>query len=118
MTCAAGAAGNGHDRAARDRLLVSYLPLVRRVAARYRGIGLPYEDLVQEGSLGLLEAIAQYDETRGVAFEFPFHSLNRHARNPLLCPAATRVQQCDDPPNGIEQIDRATIRDVDAKTHP
>src|SRR5438046_844015 len=59
----------GRRGRARVRLLVPYLPLVRRVAARYRGIGLPYEDLVQEGSLGLLEAIAQYDETRGVAFE-------------------------------------------------
>lgn len=42
--------------------------LVRRLASRYRNLGLPYEDLVQEGSLGLLDAIERFDRTRGAAF--------------------------------------------------
>jgi RNA polymerase sigma factor (sigma-70 family) len=57
------------DLRARDRLVVSQLGLVRSVASRYGGLGLEYDDLVQEGSLGLLDAIERYDASRGVPFE-------------------------------------------------
>lgn len=68
----------------RDEVLVANLPLVRRVAARYRGMGLPYDDLVQEGSLGLLDAIEHFDESRGVAFEAYAHfRVQRAIRNAL-----------------------------------
>src|SRR5262245_40563319 len=77
------AAAHG-DRGARDRLLVLNLPLVRRVAARYRGVGLPYDDLVQEGSLGLLDAIDHYDEERGVNFDaYARFRVQRAIRNAL-----------------------------------
>jgi RNA polymerase primary sigma factor len=49
------------DRRARERLVGAHLGLVRSIARRYRGLGLPLEDLVQEGSIGLLDAIARYD---------------------------------------------------------
>lgn len=42
--------------------------LVRSVAGRYRELGLPVEDLVQEGAIGLLEAIDRYDPANGAAF--------------------------------------------------
>jgi RNA polymerase sigma factor (sigma-70 family) len=42
---------------------------VRGVAVRYRGLGIPYDDLVQEGALGLLEALERYDVSRGIAFD-------------------------------------------------
>jgi RNA polymerase primary sigma factor len=42
--------------------------LVRSIAGRYRELGLPVEDLVQEGAIGLLEAIDRYDPTNGAAF--------------------------------------------------
>jgi len=57
------------DRAARARLVELYLPLVRRVAVRYGGLGLPQEDLVQEGVIGLLDAVARYDPGRNPSFE-------------------------------------------------
>lgn len=57
------------DRRARERLVASHLDLVRSVAMHYRGLGLPFEDLVQEGSLGLLEAIELYDPDRGADFD-------------------------------------------------
>lgn len=56
------------DRRARELLLVESLPLVRGVASRYRGAGLPFDDLVQEGSVGLLEAIEDFDPDVGVEF--------------------------------------------------
>ncbi len=48
-----------------DRLM----PLVAQVARRYGGLGTPVEDLVQVGSIGLLNAVANFDSQRGVKFE-------------------------------------------------
>ena len=65
-----------------------HLPLVRKVAARYRGAGLPYDDLVQEGSIGLLEAIERYDERCGVPFEsYARFRIHRAIRNALTARA-------------------------------
>jgi RNA polymerase primary sigma factor len=103
------AAANG-NRDARDRVLVSNLPLVRRVAARYRGVGLPYEDLVQEGSLGLLDAIEHYDEQRGVGFDaYARFRVQRAIRNALT----ERARLVRLPKHIIERrrlIDRETAR--------
>ncbi|HZQ16152.1 MAG TPA: sigma-70 family RNA polymerase sigma factor [Gaiellaceae bacterium] len=59
----------GGDAAAEQRLVALHLPLVRAVAARYAGLGLPLEDLVQEGCLGVLAAARRWDPDRGVPFE-------------------------------------------------
>jgi RNA polymerase primary sigma factor len=66
------------------REVEEHLPLVRKIAARYRGAGLPYDDLVQEGSIGLLEAIDRYDERYGVPFEsYARFRIHRAIRNAL-----------------------------------
>ena len=57
------------DPRARERLVAEHLGIVRSVASHYRNLGLPFDDLVQEGSLGLLEAIDFYDPARSVDFE-------------------------------------------------
>ena len=54
------------DSHARDRLVASMLPLVRRIARRHRGNGCTVADLEQEGHLGLLAAIDRFDPDRGV----------------------------------------------------
>jgi RNA polymerase sigma factor for flagellar operon FliA len=60
------------DPALRDRLIVTYAPLVKYVAGRL-GSGLPAhvddEDLVSYGLLGLIGAIERYDPDRDVKFE-------------------------------------------------
>jgi RNA polymerase sigma factor (sigma-70 family) len=56
------------DRVARTRLVEEHMGLVRSVAFRYRDLGLPVEDLVQEGAIGLLTAIDDYDSSRGATF--------------------------------------------------
>jgi RNA polymerase primary sigma factor len=72
------------DRGARDRLVASHLGLVRAVAARYRDLGLPFDDLVQEGSIGLLDAIDRYDPGRQTDFEtFARFRVRRAIRNAL-----------------------------------
>lgn len=56
----------------RDAIIINYLPLVKIVAGRL-AIGLPpyvdKDDLISNGFFGLLDAIARYDNMRGVKFE-------------------------------------------------
>ena len=56
------------DGDARRRLVEEHMGLVRSLARRYRGMGLPVEDLVQEGAIGLLEAIDHFDARNGASF--------------------------------------------------
>ena len=56
------------DREAEERLVEWNQGLVTSVAARFRGRGADFEDLVQIGSIGLLKAIRSFDLDRGFAF--------------------------------------------------
>jgi RNA polymerase sigma factor (sigma-70 family) len=71
------------DRAARDRLVEEELYLVRGIAARYRNCGLPVEDLVQEGALGLLEAVDRFDPDRGSFESYARFRVRRAITNAL-----------------------------------
>ena len=56
------------DMQARDRLVVNYIPLVRRLSNRYRGAIEPPEDLFQVGMIGLLNTIEKFDPSYGTSF--------------------------------------------------
>lgn len=56
------------DKEAREELAEANLRLVVSIAKRYRGCGLPFLDLIQEGNLGLMKAIEKFDYTRGFKF--------------------------------------------------
>jgi RNA polymerase sigma-B factor len=56
------------DRRVRDRAVECYLPLARRLAARYHRRQEPFEDLVQVANLGLVKAVERYDPRRGTRF--------------------------------------------------
>ena len=56
------------DARARQRLIEKNLRLVVSVAKKYRGYGLPFEDLIQEGNIGLMKAVEKFDPDRGFRF--------------------------------------------------
>jgi RNA polymerase primary sigma factor len=56
------------DRRARHKLIEKNLRLVVSVAKKYRGYGLPFEDLIQEGNIGLMKAVEKFDPDRGWRF--------------------------------------------------
>ncbi|MBD0330756.1 MAG: sigma-70 family RNA polymerase sigma factor [Thermoleophilia bacterium] len=62
-------AAQAGDVAARERLIERSIPLVVSLARSYRVDGLDLADLIQEGCVGILRALARYDPDRGVPFE-------------------------------------------------
>jgi RNA polymerase primary sigma factor len=87
MTCAelepaASAGDDGHNpeeeqwlkqeiragEAARKRLITANSRLVISMAKKYRGHGVPFLDLIQEGNLGLMRAVEKFDYRRGFKF--------------------------------------------------
>lgn len=54
------------DRDAAALLIRSHLRLVIKVASRYRNYGLPMNELIQEGNIGLIQAVERFDPERGV----------------------------------------------------
>jgi len=56
------------DMDARDKLIVSNLRLVVSITKGYRGNGVPFLDLIQEGSLGLMRAVDKFDHRLGYKF--------------------------------------------------
>lgn len=58
---------NGVD-GAKQEMVKANLRLVLSIAKRYRGRGMSFDDLIQEGNLGLLKAVGRFDHTKGNRF--------------------------------------------------
>ncbi|MEY3174863.1 MAG: polymerase sigma factor RpoD [Planctomycetota bacterium] len=56
------------DAAARDRMVRANLRLVVNIARGYTGKGLPLQDLIEEGNLGLLRAVEGFDPNMNTRF--------------------------------------------------
>lgn len=56
------------DEESRKALVESNLRLVISIAKRFLGLGLTFQDLIQEGNLGLIEAVEKFDPERGCRF--------------------------------------------------
>ena len=56
------------DREARKKMIESNLRLSVSIAKKYTGRGLPLQDLIEEGNLGLIKAVDKFDHERGTKF--------------------------------------------------
>ena len=59
---------DNEDEAALHEIVFAYSRLVISTAMRFRNYGLPIADLIQEGSIGLLQAAARFEPERQVRF--------------------------------------------------
>jgi len=51
-----------------DELVVSNLGFVVKIASEYQNMGLPFEDLLNEGNIGLIHAASRYDHRKKIKF--------------------------------------------------
>ncbi|NYS23604.1 RNA polymerase factor sigma-32 [Rhodobacteraceae bacterium 2376] len=56
------------DEAALHKLIEAYMRLAVSIAGRFRRYGMPLEDLIQQGNLGLMRAAEKYDPDNGARF--------------------------------------------------
>ena len=56
------------DLEAINKLITHNLRFVVAVAKKFQGQGIPFEDLINEGNLGLIKAVDRFDESRGFRF--------------------------------------------------
>ena len=60
--------GASYARAAKTEMIEANLRLVTSIAKRYLRSGIPFDDLIQEGNLGLIKAVEKFDYRRGYKF--------------------------------------------------
>ena len=53
------------DTSAAEKMVTSHLRLVAKIAMGYRGYGLPINELISEGNVGLMQAVKRFDPERG-----------------------------------------------------
>ncbi len=56
---------NNKNKESAQKLIVSHLPLVVKIAYSYKGYGLPLLDIISEGNIGLIRAVAKFNPLKG-----------------------------------------------------
>ena len=89
----------GEEDAKRE-MIERNVGLVFALARSYRGFSVPFEDLVQEGSIGLIRAVERFDHTRGVRFSsYASYWIRRSLLDALGAAQTIRI-----PPHAAQQI--------------
>jgi RNA polymerase primary sigma factor len=88
------------DGAARERMVESNLRLVLSLARSFRGRGVPFDDLVQEGTVGLIAAVERFDYRRGNKFStYAVWWISRALMDALIRSQVIRI-----PPKARQQV--------------
>ena len=75
---------DGDHEALRHHLILSHAPLVEHCARAFASSGEPVEDLVQEGTIGLIKAVDRFDANKGVRFStYACHLISGEMRHYL-----------------------------------
>jgi len=99
------------DLRAKDEMIERNLRLVFALARPYAGRGLPLEDLVQEGTVGLVRAVEKFDHRRGLKFStYAAWWIRRSLMDALGGARTIRI-----PPSAGRQL--AAIRRAEAELH-
>lgn len=102
------------DMAAKDELVLKYIPMVRHIVRNYHPASSDMDDFFQEGAIGLLKAIEEYNPNYKVKFStFAFicisrrvlNAFKRRNRNMLTSEKAISLFQNFDEVNGCALID-------------
>lgn len=102
------------DMDCRRRLIEQYQPLVVKALASWRGREEVLMDLVQEGTVGLIEAVENFDPTRGVAFSlYAIHRIRGRMLNYLEKETKMKPVSLDAPaPNSFGPAPADTLTDL------
>jgi RNA polymerase primary sigma factor len=96
----------------------NHLGLIRSIASRYRDYGVPLDDLIQEGAIGLLDAIDHYDPSRRTPFESYARFRIRRAIRNALTQQARLIRLPKQVVERRRALDRAEARIVAAGVRP
>lgn len=76
---------NTQDRGALKRLVFSQMGFIRKIANGYRGYGLPIEDMISEGYVGIMQAVNSFRPTMGFRFStYAWHCIRTAVQNFIL----------------------------------
>ena len=103
------------DTYARERLVLSQLRFVIRMAGRYRRHGCPLPDLIQEGTVGLLEAIKRFNPDRGTRLSTFAMWWIRSAMQDYVLRTGTAVRTVTTPKHRTMYFN-GTVADIDEKS--
>jgi RNA polymerase primary sigma factor len=99
------------DMKAKDRMIESNLRLVFAIARSQRGRGVPYADLVQEGTIGLVRAVERFDYRRQVKFStYAVWWIRQSMRDAIASSQVIRI-----PARANRQL--AAVRRAEAELH-
>jgi RNA polymerase sporulation-specific sigma factor len=103
------------DLDCRRRLIEHYQPLVFKVAAHWRANDPAIMDIIQEGTIGLIEAVESFDYNRGVAFSlFAVHRIRGRILTYMEREGKLKWDSIDSPAGNQEQAGTVADQLVDA----